>query len=127
MVLGTTACAGAGPSTRGLHYVDGELVYSDPVPSSAYAAYLRARLAMQSDPPQTDVARVNLEHALRYSPDDPQLWTARAEVEAADGDDDAAVAAAEHALALQPDYAPARRLLVKLGGGHAVVQRNASP
>ena len=44
------ACAPAGPSTRSLHYIGDALVVSQPVDHRAYASYLQARLALESEP-----------------------------------------------------------------------------
>lgn len=105
-------CRGPGlPTYRALHVVDGQTVYSPPVASSAYAAYLRARLAMASDPPRLPEARQWIQRALRADPADPHLWTTRGEIEARLGQRDHARASAQRALTLRPGYPPAQQLL----------------
>src|SRR5690554_6793534 len=68
-------------SNRGLHYVDGELVETPAPAPAAYESYLRARLALERTPPQLDDARGHILDALRWQPDEPQLWTVKAEIE----------------------------------------------
>ncbi len=114
--LAMTACAAAGADTRTLHYIDGELVSSRPVSPSGYEAYVRARLALESDPARLDEAGEMIDVALRLDPHAPHLWTTRAEIAERAGDIDAALASAQRALELEPDYPPARHLLVRLGG-----------
>jgi cytochrome c-type biogenesis protein CcmH/NrfG len=102
-------------ANRGLHYVtddDGEqrLVRSTPPAPAAYEAYLRARLALERDPPQLDEARGHILDALRWQPDEPQLWTLRGEIEWRAGDFAAAEQALTKALALRPGYPEAQRL-----------------
>lgn len=107
------ACAPAGvPSARTLHYIDNQLVTSPPVDHRAYAAYLRARLALETD----DLARAlqELDVALHYDRDDPHLWTARGEVELRLGDVDGARRSSARALALAPEYPPALKLAAQL-------------
>lgn len=109
------ACAPAGvPSARTLHYIDKQLVTSPTVDHRAYAAYLRARLALEADPPDLARALQELDVALHYDRDDPHLWTTRGEVELALGDLDGARRSSARALALGPDYPPAQRLAARL-------------
>ena len=110
------ACASAGPSPRMLHELDGEIVYSRPANAVAYRAYLAARLAMETEPRDLELAENQINVALRYDPREPHLWTTRASIEHARGDTDAALASLQRALELRPDYPPARSLLVTLGG-----------
>ena len=113
------ACVRTGPADHTLHVVDGEVVHSSPPPSSAYAAYLRARLALEAEPPRLEEAQLEIEQALRADPRDPHLWTTRAEVAARRGDGPAATAAIDRAFALRPGYPPAKRLQARLSGGAA--------
>ena len=113
---GATGCAASGPSARSLHYVDDVLVHSPPAHHQAYAAYLRARLAMDGAPADFAAAEGHLQHALRVAPHDAHLWTTLAELELRRGDRDAALTASRKALAIRPGYAPARQLLVRLEG-----------
>lgn len=112
-------CAVSGASDHTLHVVDGQVVHSTPPPSSAYAAYLRARLALDAEPPRLDEARESIEQALRADGRDPHLWTVRAEIAARMGDGAAANAAIDRAFALSPGYPPAKQLQAKLGAGKA--------
>jgi Tfp pilus assembly protein PilF len=113
------ACVKNGPADHTLHVVDGEVVHSPPPPSSAYAAYLRARLALEAEPPRLEEAQVEIDQALRADPRDPHLWTMRAEVAARRGDGRAATDAIDRAFALSPGYPPAKKLQARLGGGAA--------
>ncbi|TPV95157.1 MAG: hypothetical protein B7733_11440 [Myxococcales bacterium FL481] len=65
---------------------------------------------MEQRPPELEQARQQLDIALVYAPDDPQLWTTLAELELAAGDPIAARRAVARALALGPTYAPARAI-----------------
>lgn len=114
--LGLGGC-GPGPSTRTLHEVDGKTVASSPPPPVAYEEYLKARLALQSDPPQLEAARHAIERALRYDPRDPHLWATRAEIEALAGQTERAEESARKALSLRPGYPPAERVLAGLSKG----------
>lgn len=101
---------------RGLHYVKDEagneqLVRSDPPSPAAYHAYLRARVALERQPPQLDEARGHIIDALRWDRHDPQLWTTLGEIEWKRGDIQAAERALDEALALRPGYPEAERLL----------------
>lgn len=116
-LLGLGACAPTGTSARALHYVEGELVYSNPPSSLAYEAYLRARVALSAEPPRLEQARSEIDVALHYDRRAPHLWSTRAEIAAQQGDDDAAVTSAERALALRPGYAPAQAVLMSVRGG----------
>ena len=99
---------------RGLHYIDGELVESTPPAPAAYEAYLRARLALEREPVDLDAARGHVLDALRWQPDEPQLWTVMAEIEWRRGEFEAAKGALAKALELQPGYREAERLQAKL-------------
>ncbi|MCX4239536.1 hypothetical protein OEB96_02835 [Paraliomyxa miuraensis] len=114
------ACYPVGLGYRSLHEVDGEVVSSRPPPPSAYEAYLRARLALEQEPPALDDARFYIGHALEMDPGDPHLWATHAEIEERAGRVDEAMASARHALELRPGYPPAERVLTRLqpaGGG----------
>lgn len=104
---------------RGLHYVsdaDGneQLVRSTPPSPAAYEAYLRARLALEREPAQLGDARGHLLDALRWLPDEPQLWTVMAEIEWKMGNFAAAEEALATALALRPGYPEAEQLLARM-------------
>ena len=113
------ACVRSGPADHTLHVVDGEVVHSSAPPSSAYASYLRARLALEAEPPRLDEAMVAIDQALRADPRDPHLWTMRAEIAARRGDGAGATAAIDRAFALRPGYPPAKKLQARLGAGAA--------
>lgn len=102
-----------------LHEVDGEVVYSRPPSPGAYEAYLRARLALDAEPPRPEEALGYLERIQRTAPSDPHLWATKAEALALLGDDEAARAAAQRALTLSPEYPKAQRVLAGLAGGAA--------
>jgi len=123
-VLAFTGCLRTEPSDHALHVVDGDMVHSAPPPSSAYASYLRARLALDAEPPQLDAAQVAIDEALRADPRDPHLWTMRAEIAARRGDGGAVTAALDRAFALRPGYPPAKRLQAKLGAGASSARRS---
>lgn len=112
--LAAAGCADRGPSYRALHVVDGQDVYSRPVAGYAYEAYLRARLALEHEPPALQEAQTYIESALQYDPRDPHLWTTRAEIAAELGDPGAAMWAADRALQLSPGYPPAEELVAHL-------------
>lgn len=116
-LLGLAACAPTGTSARALHYVDDELVYSNPPSALAYEAYMRSRIALSAEPPRLEQARAEIEVALHYDRRAPHLWSTRAEIAALQGQDDVAVASAERALALRPGYAPAEAVLADVRGG----------
>lgn len=116
-----------GPSYRALHEVDGEVVHSHPPPPAAYESYLRARIALDRDPPQLDEARVYIARALRADPRDPHLWATRAEIEEQSGQTESALASAQHALALRPGYPPAEQVLARLQGGAASASTGPEP
>ncbi|MFV8751156.1 tetratricopeptide repeat protein [Nannocystaceae bacterium ST9] len=96
--------------TRRLHYIGDELVSSDPVPPFAYEAYLRARLALDRNPQDLAAARTHIDEALRWDPDEPQLWTTRAEIAWLAGDFSTAEASIARALELRPGYPAATRM-----------------
>ena len=119
-VSGVSGCYGYGyRSTRGLHYITVEgaeggeprLVETQPPAPAAYEAYLRARLALERNPPQLEEARGHILDALRWQPDEPQLWTVKAEIEWKAGDFAAAERDLVRALELRPGYPEAQRLL----------------
>lgn len=116
-VLAAAACAPTGTSARSLHYVDDELVYSNPPSALAYEAYLRSRLALSAEPPQLEQARAEIEVALHFDRRAAHLWSTRAEIAALQGEDDVAVASAERALTLRPGYEPAQAVLANVRGG----------
>ena len=107
-------CVTGGPSSRSLHEVDGEIVYSRPPSPAAYEAYLRARLALDANPPRPEDALVDLERLNRFAPKDPHLWATRAEAHAMLGEYDQARLAVDRALALDPASAKAQRVLASL-------------
>lgn len=95
------------------------MVYSAPPSPAAYEHYVRARLAMEQQPPALDAALREIVMALYRDPRDPHLWTTRGEIELAAGKPDAASASLERALALSPGYPPAQRMLARVRGGEA--------
>jgi cytochrome c-type biogenesis protein CcmH/NrfG len=122
-IVACLGCAVTPTSNASLHVVDGLVVQSPPQSTTAYAAYLRARLALEAAPPQLDAAATQIQIALEAAPRDPQLWTVHGEIAAARGDGDEAVRSANRALELSKDYAPAKRLLARLGRGETVAGR----
>ncbi len=114
--------------TRGLHYVDGQLVETQAPAPAAYEAYLRARIALDRNPAQLDEARGHILDALRWQPDEPQLWTVKAEIEWKAGDFAAAEGDLTRALELRPDYPEAQRLLAQVRdrGGSATAAASSS-
>jgi tetratricopeptide (TPR) repeat protein len=110
-------CARNSADPRTLHYIGDDLVSSRPVSPGGYEAYLRARLALERDPPALDEAAAYIDLALRLDPYEPHLWTTRAEIAQRAGDLDGALASVRRALELRPEYAPAQTLLVRLEGG----------
>ncbi len=119
-VLSTLVIIGGGCGWRAdwrsqsQHNVKGALVSSEPVPPSAYAAYMRARIALEQRPPDYASAKRALSLAIRLDTNDPHLWTSLAEVEAAGGDLEAARGSIAYALELAPNYGPARVLSAEL-------------
>ncbi|MFO7567481.1 MAG: hypothetical protein R6X02_32860 [Enhygromyxa sp.] len=99
---------------RNLHYVDGELVETKAPAPAAYEAYLRARLALERSPAQLEQARGHILDALRWQPDEPQLWTVKAEIEWKAGDFSTAEHDLARALELRPGYPEAQRLLASI-------------
>lgn len=133
MLLGASGCAIAGPAAprdRTLHEVDGKVVSSPAPAPAAYEAYLRARLALEHEPPQLDVAQRSIERAIRFDPRDPHLWATRAEIEERAGEPEQAATSARRALAIRPGYSPAQEVLARVegraSGGEAVVAPGAS-
>ncbi len=105
--------------SRGLHYVsvDGAepvLVETEAPAPAAYEAYLRARIALERNPPQLEEARAHILDALRRDPEEPQLWTVKAEIEWKTGDFAAAERDLARALELRPGYPEAQRLLAQV-------------
>lgn len=115
-ILVGAGCSAVTPSSRSLHEVDGELVHSRPPSPAAYEAYLRARLALDANPPRPEDALVDLERLNRFAPKDPHLWATRAQAHAMLGEYDDARTAANKALALDPESAKAQRVLTDLPG-----------
>ena len=114
-LLGTSACvSGSYMTHRGLHYVDDQLVETDPAPPLAYEAYIRARLALERDPPDLEAARGHIADALHWQSDEPHLWTLKAEIEWKAGDFAAAERSLAQALTLRPGYPEAQRLQAQI-------------
>jgi predicted Zn-dependent protease len=114
-MLATGGCwQGSFAQTRGLHYVDGQLVETPAPAPAAYEAYLRARLALDREPPALVEARGHILDALRWQPDEPQLWTVKAEIEWKAGEFEAAEDDLARALALRPGYPAAQQLLAQV-------------
>ncbi|MEX1369260.1 MAG: hypothetical protein AB1Z98_39390 [Nannocystaceae bacterium] len=116
---GGLACA-VSPNERTLHEVDGQVVSSPPPSPAAYEAYLRARLALDRDPPQLEDAQRYIERAIRFDPREPHLWTTRAEIEERAGEPGKAAVSARRALAISPGYGPAEQVLARVQGQGAV-------
>ncbi|MBX7081435.1 MAG: hypothetical protein K1X88_19695 [Nannocystaceae bacterium] len=116
------ACSPTFVSDRALHLVDGQQVHSTPPTNAAYAAYLRARLALEAAPPRLADAKQAIDTAIALDPDDAQLWTVRAEIAARMGDGTTATKAVARALQLRPDYPPAKQLSARLGRGEGVAR-----
>jgi Flp pilus assembly protein TadD len=116
VLVAGTGCAGRDVDSRTLHYVAGELVTSHPVSPHAYEAYLRARLALDAEPPDLGRAAAMIRAALELDPQEPQLWTTLAEVQERAGDRAGAVRSLDRALALRPGYGPAERMIARLEG-----------
>jgi Flp pilus assembly protein TadD len=114
LALGCACAPVGGPSARTLHYVDKTLVSSSPVDHRAYGAYLQARLALETDPPDLARALQQIDVALHYDRDDPHLWTTRGEIELRLGDVDGARRSSARALSLGPDYPPALKLAAQV-------------
>lgn len=115
------ACASGGPSYRALHVVDGEEVYSRPVAGYAYEAYLRARLALEEEPPRLPEAQAFIETALQYDPRDPHLWTTQAEIAARSGNAGQSLVRSRSRASAQPRLSAGRRR----GGAHRRPRRAA--
>lgn len=113
VLLALAGCASPTDS-RTLHVVDGELVQSDAPPPAAYEMYLRARLALDADPPDPKAALGFIDRAILFDPESPQLWVTRAEVREQLGDTQDARASLARALELDPGYEPAREMLGRL-------------
>ncbi len=107
-------CSYRPAASTGLHYIDDTLVYSQPPDHRAYAAYLEARLLMESQTPDFERAWEAMERALYYDRRDPHLWTARGELAMMRGELDVAFTSTRRALELRPGYPPARALIVEL-------------
>lgn len=118
-----SACMPMGPGYRSMHEVDGAVVHSSPPPPVAYEWYLRARLALELEPPRLDDARDAIQRAIRIDPRDPHLWATRAEIEERSGQTDQARASARRALSIRPGYAPAQRVLTRLESGAPMSSR----
>lgn len=116
-LVGLGGCYPVGPGYRSLHVVDGEVVHSPAPPPSAYEAYVRARLALDHDPPQLGEARYHLDRALRADPRDPHLWFTLAQLEELEGHVEEAKLSARRALTIRPGYPPAHRVLTRLEAG----------
>ena len=108
-------CANSRVDTRTLHYIDGELVSSRPVSPRGYEAYIRARLALESDPADLERASAMIDIALQLDPHAPHLWTTRAEIAERSGNLNDALVYVKRALELSPEYPPAQEMLVRLG------------
>lgn len=117
LYLGTSGVGCATVSTgRDEVVVDGEVVRAPLVGSRDYEAYLRVRMAIDSENPDFDAARADLQVLLQRHGYDPQLWTTKAELEFAAGDDGAAREALARAFALTPDYPAALELQARIDG-----------
>ncbi len=113
------ACATATRDTRGLHYVDETLVYSQPGDYRAYDAYIRARMVMEGANPDLELAHRLVLEAIYYERRDPHLWTTRGEIELKMGNLERARRSSRVALDLRPGYPPARSLLTQLAAAES--------
>ena len=116
VLLSSLAACARGPEPRSLHHIDGKLVHSETVGPGAYAAYTRARLAMEAEPPRLEEARGYLEEALRFDSNSAHLWTQYAEILERKGEREAALSALQRALNLQPGDPDALALQRKMQG-----------
>lgn len=125
--LALAACVHSGPNPRTLHYMGKDLVATPAADYRAYGAYAQAQLALGSDPPDLPRALEQLRLATEHDRHDAHLWTMRGQVELRLGEVDAARRSSARALALRPEYAPARALAASLqqqpSGAPQVVQR----
>ena len=80
---------------------------------------MRARLALDANPPRPEDALVDLQRLNRFAPKDPHLWATTAEAHAMLGEYDEARVAVNKALALDPESAKAHRVLASLPGKKA--------
>lgn len=119
MVACMVACNHGGPNPRTLHYVGKDLVASPPADHRAYAAYVQAQLALANQPPDLRHAHAMIVEAIDHDPHDAHLWTVRGQIELQLGEPEQARKASERALALRPDYPPARELAAQLGPANA--------
>ena len=90
--------------------VGGRTVHSPAPPPQAYAAYLRARLALERPTPDLEAAARDVELALALMPRDGHLWATKAEILYRSGDEDGARAALARARLLAPDDPSVRAL-----------------
>jgi len=124
--LALAACVHSGPNPRTLHYIGKDLVATPSADYRAYGAYALAQVALGSDPPDLPRALELLRLATDYDRHDAQLWTARGQVELQLGQLALARRSSARALALRPEYEPARALAARLqqqSGAPQVVQR----
>lgn len=118
------ACGGTnGPVTR---LVEGRTMEGPSVSADAYAAFLRGAVAQEEG--RYGEALAAFEQVIAMDPGDPEPWARVASVRCAlrPGDPGGARAAL-HALALDPDYAPAHLAAARCGSGdvRASVERSA--
>src|SRR5690606_10003931 len=108
------ACGHAEPNPRSLHYLGKDLVATPSADYRAYGAYAQAQLALGSDPPDLPRALQMLQQATDYDGHDAHLWTVRGQVELQLGELHSARRSSARALALRPDYVPAKALAASL-------------
>ncbi len=115
LVLALTACRHGAADSRTLHYVDKDLVSTRAGDSQAYAYYLQCQLALAQQPPDLARADQQISLALGRDPRDAHLWTVYGQIAVQRGDASEARRASERALALRPEYPPAKALASSLG------------
>ena len=108
---GLLACASSHVRhTEELTY-DGDQLLRAPVRTwPSYESYLRARLAMELQPPDMEYAFREIEQSLKRYPRDPQLLTTLAEIEWQRQRYPQSLVALERVLKSYPDYEPAIEL-----------------
>ena len=108
--LTTSSACTRGLNPRTQHVVDDQVVFSPPPSSGEYAAYIRVRVALDTEGADLERAQHDLTVLLARNPRDAHLWTTSAELESRLGNHEKAERALARALELSPDYGPALAL-----------------